>query len=196
MHLFDFSLVCVNKCLLKSPAWDYAKSHRLHLFDFSPLCVSNVYWTSFDQHRQSHTGCIHLTFLQCEFSNVSSNGRPAAWGDTKSHWLHLFGFSPLCVSKCLLKELGSAQAKSHRMHFFCVRYQMVLKMPVCGEVKSHKAARQLLLLLQGKGNHLQNGVLLHLLHLVALHYHVTPVWRSTWSGSALCVFKCLFKVFE
>ena len=49
--------------------------------------------------------------------------------------------------------------------FFCVRYQMVLKMPVCGEVKSHKAARQLLLLLQGKGNHLQNGVLLHLLHL-------------------------------
>ena len=121
MHLFDFSLVCVNKCLLKSPASDYAKSHRLHLFDFSPMCVSNVYWTSFDQHRQSHTGCIHLTFLQCEFSNVSSNGRPAAWGDTKSHWLHLFGFSPLCVSKCLLKELGSAQAKSHRMHFFvCV----------------------------------------------------------------------------
>ena len=77
--------------------------------------------------------------------------------------------------------------------FFCVRYQMVLKMPVC---ESHKAARQLLLLLQGKGNHLQNGVLLHLFHLVALHYHVTPVWRSTWSGSALCVFKCLFKVFE
>ena len=34
--------------------------------------------TSFDQHRQSHTGCILFTFLQCEFSNVSSNGRPAA----------------------------------------------------------------------------------------------------------------------
>ena len=62
--------------------------------------------------------------------------------------------------------------------FFCVRYQMVLKMPVCGDVKSHKAVRQLLLLLQGKGNHLQNVVLLHL--------DLTPVWRCTWSGSALC----------
>ena len=51
-------------------------------------------------------------------------------------------------------------------------------MPVCGDVKSHKAVRQLLLLLQGKGNHLQNVVLLHL--------DLTPVWRCTWSGSALC----------
>ena len=50
------------------------------------------------------------------------------------------------------------------MHFFALS-DMVLKMPVC---ESHKAARQLLLLLQGKGNHLQNGVLLHLFHLIAL----------------------------
>ena len=32
--------------------------------------------------------------------------------------------------------------------------------------------------LRGKGNHLQSVVLLHL--------HLTPVWRCTWSGSALC----------
>ena len=37
--------------------------------------------------------------------------------------------------------------------------------------------------LQGKGSHLQNVVLLHLLHL---HHHLTPVSCCTWSGSALC----------
>ena len=29
----------VFKWVLKSPVWEYAKSHWLHLFDFSPLCV-------------------------------------------------------------------------------------------------------------------------------------------------------------
>ena len=28
------------------------------------------------ERMQSHTGCIHLTFLHCVFSNVSSNGLP------------------------------------------------------------------------------------------------------------------------
>ena len=32
--------------------------------------------------------------------------------------LHLFGLSPLCVLKCLLKDLGSEQAKSHWLHLF------------------------------------------------------------------------------
>ena len=33
-YLFDFSPLCIFKCVLKSPAWTDAKSHRLHLFDF------------------------------------------------------------------------------------------------------------------------------------------------------------------
>ena len=32
----------------------------------------------------------------------------------KSHWMHLFDFSPLCVFKCILKELSLEDAKSHR----------------------------------------------------------------------------------
>ena len=36
----------------------------------------------------------------------------------KSHWLHLFGFSPLCVFKCLLKSLASEDAKLHWLHLF------------------------------------------------------------------------------
>ena len=31
--------VCVFKCVLKLPGWEDAKSQRLHLFDFSPLCI-------------------------------------------------------------------------------------------------------------------------------------------------------------
>ena len=126
----------------------------------------------------------------------------------KSHGLHSFYFSPVWVFKCIFKwpacslrgykvtlvafvwffstvrfQMFTQRAwvsagKVTQAAFFCVRYQMVLKMPVCGDVKSHKAVRQLLLLLQGKGNHLQNVVLLHL--------DLTPVWRCTWSGSALC----------
>ena len=169
---------------------------------------------------QSHIDCICLTFLHCASQCLLNE----LWSaQAKSHGLHSFDFSPVWVFKCVFKwpacslrgykvtlvafvwffstvrfQMFTERAwvsagKVTQDAFFCVRYQMVLKMPVC---ESHKAARQLLLLLQGKGNHLQNGVLLHLLHLVALHYHVTPVWRSTWSGSALCVFKCLFKVFE
>ena len=36
----------------------------------------------------------------------------------KSHRLHLLDFSPLCVFKCLLKWLFWMDAKSHRLHLF------------------------------------------------------------------------------
>ena len=36
---FDFSPLCVLKCVLKWSAREDAKSHWLHLFGFSPLCV-------------------------------------------------------------------------------------------------------------------------------------------------------------
>ena len=38
--------------------------------------------------------------------------------DAKSHWLHLFDFSPLCVFKCLLKLPAWEDAKSHWLHLF------------------------------------------------------------------------------
>ena len=39
LHLFNFSLQCVFKCIPKLPTSVDAKSHYLHLFDFSQLCV-------------------------------------------------------------------------------------------------------------------------------------------------------------
>ena len=50
LHLFDFSPMCVSKCLLKSLAWIDAKSHWLHLFIFSPLCVFKcvLKWPAWD----------------------------------------------------------------------------------------------------------------------------------------------------
>ena len=38
--------------------------------------------------------------------------------DAKSHWLHLFNFSPLCVLKCLLKFSAQEDVKSHWLHLF------------------------------------------------------------------------------
>ena len=105
------------------------------------LCVSSK---NLGQSRQSHTGCIYLTFLHCAFSNVSSNGLPekmqnrigcicltfrhCALSNVSSNGLpeqrhsHIgcicSDFSPLCVLKCLLKLLAWAEAKSHWLHLF------------------------------------------------------------------------------
>ena len=54
---------------------------------------------------------------------------------------HLLGFSPLCVFKCLHKELVSEQAKSHWLHLFdfsplCV-FKCVLKASAGDDAKSH-----------------------------------------------------------
>ena len=59
----------------------------------------------------------------------------------KSHWLHLFDFSPLCVFKCVLKLPSWEEAKSHWLHLFdfpplCV-FKCVLKLPSQEEAKSH-----------------------------------------------------------
>ena len=71
--MFNFSPLCVFKCILKFPSWLEAKSHWLHLFGFSPLCVFKC--------------ALKLTF----------------WIEVKSYWLHWFDFSPLCVFKCVFK---------------------------------------------------------------------------------------------
>ena len=44
--------------------------------------------------------------------------RLSAREETKSHRLHLFDFSPLCISKCLLKLAAIEDEKSHWLHFF------------------------------------------------------------------------------
>ena len=58
-HLFDFSPLCVFKCLFKAFAQEDAKSHWLHLLNFSPLCI-----------------------FKCLLKSL-------AWEDAKSHWPHL-----------------------------------------------------------------------------------------------------------
>ena len=51
--------------------------------------------------------------------------------DAKSHWLHLFDFSPLCVLKCLLKLPASEYEKSHWLQLF-PRFENVLTWWICG----------------------------------------------------------------
>ena len=150
-----------------------------------PLCFAVGKYENLkglDKTIQSCIVCICLTFLQCVFTNVSSNRQ-----------LEIMYSNINCICLVFLhcafpnvysKSLGQHR-QSHTVRTFS-GYQIVLKMLLCGDVKLHKVVRQLLLLLQGEGNHLQKGVLLHLLQLMPLHHHVTPVWRCTWAGFALC----------
>ena len=68
--LFDFSPLCVFKCLLKLPAWTDAKSRCLQFFNFSPLCifkcVLNGPWEDAWSHR------LHLfDFSLCTLATLS-----------------------------------------------------------------------------------------------------------------------------
>ena len=74
---FDFSKLCVFRCILKWPASEDAKSHWLRLLGLCPLCIFI---------------CV-LNLSAREY--------------VKSHWLHLFDFSPLCVFKCLYDKMNS-----------------------------------------------------------------------------------------
>ena len=76
LHLFDFSPLCISKCLLKLAAIEDEKSHWLHFFTFLHCAFLNVSSNCLPERMKSHIGCICLTFLHCVFSNVSSNWLP------------------------------------------------------------------------------------------------------------------------
>ena len=67
-------------------------------------CVfSNVISNCFHNLMQNYIGCIYLAFLHYVFSYVTSNRLLLRMKNL--HSLHLFGFSPVWVFKCLLKWL-------------------------------------------------------------------------------------------
>ena len=117
-----FSIVCF-KCLLKWPASEYAYSHWLHDCLISLDCVfSNVSSNCVGHGMQKNIGCnsnavcsidvfskcllwrmdYHTNCTCGLFSTVLLNVSSTCMSG-KSHWMHFFDFSPLCVFKCLLK---------------------------------------------------------------------------------------------
>ena len=128
---FLWNLIC--KYLRSSVSEKSSKKFRLARYvticlTFPQCALSNV--SSNGWHRQLHSriGCICSIFLCCVFSNVSSNRLHkrmhnhtgyiclTSLTSHKSHWLHLFDFSPLRVFKCILKVLAREDAKSHWLH--------------------------------------------------------------------------------
>ena len=116
---------CLHFWQLRTTIWTFIVSLQLRVPGDSirnSCDVLNVFSNCLPDKMQSHIGCICLTFLHCAFSNVSSkrlqkrmhihigciNLTPLyifkcvlkllAWEDAESHWLHLFDFSPLCLS--------------------------------------------------------------------------------------------------
>ena len=72
----NFDTMCFFICLLKELGSEHAKSHWLHVYIFLQCAFSNVSSNRLSEKRQSHIGCICLTFLQCAFSNASPNCLP------------------------------------------------------------------------------------------------------------------------
>ena len=71
-------------------------------FLYCPL--SNVFSKSLDLNRQSHIGCICSNFSIVRFQMCAQ----IAWPNIG--YTCLFDFSPLCIFKCFLKELGFEKA--------------------------------------------------------------------------------------
>ena len=63
---------------------------------FLQCAFSNVSLNCFYKKRHNYIGAICLAFFHCVFLNVASK-HLHEWMQ-KSHWLHLFDFSPMCVS--------------------------------------------------------------------------------------------------
>ena len=101
LHLFGFSPLCIFKCVLKLLEREDAKSHWLHLLDFSPLCL--FIW---DFRELGSVQCkVALVEFVWFFSAVRFQMclQMACPNWCKAALVHLFGFSPLWVFKCLLK---------------------------------------------------------------------------------------------
>ena len=157
---------------------------------------SNVSSNCLPENRHSHIGCICLTFstvrFQMRFQNVC----------TRSYIITLVVFiciSPVCVFQCLFKALAFS-----RNCCICFTFLHCVFSNVSSNSSSPRgcivtlvalwdstsrlsdrsclsyAPQQLLSLLQGKENHLQKIMLLHLqhlLHLMHLYHHFTSAWR-------------------
>ena len=81
-------IACRSGCIITLVAFVWllscvhAKSYGLHMFDFSPLCVFKCVLNGLPDWMHNHIGCICLTFLRCEFSNVFST-----WGISPTNFI-------------------------------------------------------------------------------------------------------------
>ena len=96
--------LCVLSNLFSKCQSHRKQSHICCIFTFLHCAFSSVSLNCLPEKSHSHIGCICLTLLHCALTNVSSSPQLAR-KDAKSHWLHFFDFSPLCVFKCVLKAL-------------------------------------------------------------------------------------------
>ena len=184
LHFLSYSPPCIFKSLVKSPAWKKAYSHWLHLFGILHCVFSNVCSKCLNKMIQSCIVCICWTF-----SSVCVQMSPQI-ACLREGIFTLVAFIPFLVTVCYQMFVQNACTRGNKVAlaafvwlFSSVRFQMGSQNACMWGCISQKAAPRLL---RGQGNHLQKVVLLHLLHLIPLHHQLTPVWRCTWAGFALC----------
>ena len=109
------------------------------------------------------------------------------WISRFSFYLSPHVYTGLCLFKCLLKELGSEQAKSHSLHLFDFSplwvFKCLLKLPAWDDVKSHRLHWF---------DFSPLWVFKCCLKLLASE-EAKSHWLHLFDFSPLCVFKCVFK---
>ena len=140
-----------------------------------------------DQIMHSHTGCICLTFLHCAFPNVYSKSLDQR---RQSHTgCIFFSYSPPCIFKSLLKSPAWKKAYSHRLHLFGILHCVFSN--VCSKCLNKMIQSCIVCICWTF-----SSVCVQMSPQIAclkegLFTSVAFIWHPP-----LCVFKCLFKVFE
>ena len=95
LHLYGFSPLCVlwwsKRLILTEKAW----SHWLNWYGFSSVCVVWWHMLNFYMRKPCHNDCIGMVSPQCVISDVLQDYY--FFVKALSHWLHVYGFSPVCV---------------------------------------------------------------------------------------------------
>ena len=108
------------QCLLKLPASQNERSHWLYLFNFSDVWKSNWlhFFSAMRFQMPLQIACRQPKYLRGmslrQFGCIYSIF-PHVWNHTSRTWLWLFW---QCVFKCLFKLVASENAKSHWLHLF------------------------------------------------------------------------------
>ena len=102
LHFLDFSPLCVFRCVLKLPAWDYVFSYMCPLSTWIRSCIVTL------------VAFVWL-FLTVRFQMFTQRAWISAGKVTQAAF---FSYSPPCIFKSLVKSPAWKKAYSHRLHLF------------------------------------------------------------------------------
>ena len=115
LHWYGFSPVCSYTWFFRSLCIVKSLSHWLHWYGFLPECTFICFSGQYVLKRLHYMGYIDRVSHHCvhtyEFLYHCVE-------KALSHWLHWYGFSPVCSYICLFRSLCIEKALSHWLHWY------------------------------------------------------------------------------